>query len=161
MGRRLESRGLEESWPNETWQPPRQLRHRRPESGDTPRSIVCASDRVLGSRRTPVLPQASASPLSTCPLSRNVLGNLPSPQSLTDPKSLYQSPSGASGPDSRHSFSLYRSSEVIFRSANRSKRWSRSASGRSVHWIFGIICRKSFGQVPVSSFLARGDRGIR
>src|SRR5438309_8911863 len=40
---------------------------RRTESGDTPRNIVCAIDRVLGSRRTPVLPQASASPLATCP----------------------------------------------------------------------------------------------
>ena len=45
-------------------------------------------------------------PLAACPFKRNVLGNSPSPQILNDPKSLYHRPSGASGSDSRHSFSL-------------------------------------------------------
>src|SRR5207249_12082934 len=48
----------------------------------------------------------SGFPLAACPFKRNVLGNSPSPQILNDPKSLYHGPSGASGSDSRHSFSL-------------------------------------------------------
>jgi hypothetical protein len=44
-------------------------------------------------------------PRAACPFKRKVLGNLPWPQILKDPKSLYQSPSGASGSDSRQSFS--------------------------------------------------------
>src|SRR5229473_2474262 len=63
-------------------------------------------------------------PLAACPFKRNVLGNSPSPQILNDPKSLYHRPSGASGSDSRQALSLYKSSAVIWRSANRSKRCS-------------------------------------
>jgi len=43
-------------------------------------------------------------PLAGWPRSRKVFGYLPSPQILNDPKSLYQSPSGASGWVSRQSF---------------------------------------------------------
>jgi hypothetical protein len=43
-------------------------------------------------------------PLAGWPSRRNVLGYLPAPQILNDPKSLYQGPSGASGSVSRQSF---------------------------------------------------------
>jgi len=43
-------------------------------------------------------------PFAACPASRKVFGYFPSPQTLKEPKFLYQSPSGASGSDSRHSF---------------------------------------------------------
>jgi len=43
--------------------------------------------------------------LRTAPYEKG-LGNLPSPQILKEPKSLYHGPSGASGSDSRQSFSL-------------------------------------------------------
>jgi hypothetical protein len=52
-------------------------------------------------------------PVAAWPLRRKVLGYLPSPQILNDPKSLTQRPSGASGADSRQSLSLYRSSISI------------------------------------------------
>src|SRR5580692_8423063 len=61
-------------------------------------------------------------PLAACSRSRKVFGYFPSPQILNDPKSLYQGPSGASGSDSRHIFSWYKSSAVIFRLDSLSKR---------------------------------------
>jgi len=69
---------------------------------------------------------STSSPWAGWPFSRNVFGNRPSPQSLNDPKSLYQAPSGTSGECLRHSSSANRSSTVIFRSFARSKRCSRS-----------------------------------
>jgi hypothetical protein len=74
-----------------------------------------------------------SSPRTACPLSRKVFGYFPSPQILNDPKSLNHSPSGASGSDSRHCFSRYKSSGAIFRSAARSKRWSLRDTGRLAH----------------------------
>ena len=41
-----------------------------------------------------------ADPFAACPRMRNVLGYGPWPQILKELKSLYQSPSGTSGPDS-------------------------------------------------------------
>src|SRR5690348_2179068 len=91
-------------------------------------------------------------PLADCPRRRKVFGYFPSPQTLKDPKSLYQGPSGASGSDSRHSFSRYKSSALILRSRSRSKRWSRRAGGKSDHWILGIY---SPNVRRASSFLMR------
>src|SRR2546427_11756937 len=97
----------------------------------------------------------SAFPLAACPVKRNVLGNSPSPQILNDPKSLYQGPSGASGSDSRHSLSLYRSSARICRSATRSNKCCLRLGGRFVHRIFGINHRMSSAPVRLSIAAAR------
>src|SRR5580765_7307558 len=54
-------------------------------------------------------------PLATSPRKRKGLGYFPSPQILNDPKSLYPSPSGTSGSDSRHIFGSYFSVELLNR----------------------------------------------
>src|SRR6202011_6292091 len=82
-------------------------------------------------------------PLAAWPASKKVFGYFPTPQILNEPKSLYQSPSGASGFDSLHALSWYRSSAVILRSRSRSKRWSRSAGGKPLHRILGTTHRRS------------------
>jgi hypothetical protein len=72
-------------------------------------AVTRDSDRVLSRDEEIVRPPHyfySDFPLVACPLKRNVFGSSPSPQTLNDPKSLYQGPSGASGSDSRHNFSL-------------------------------------------------------
>ena len=98
--------------------------------------------------RTARLGVRDAAPSAAWPRNRNVFGCSPSPHSLKDPKSLYQGPSGASGPDSRHALSFSRSSPEIRRSAARRNRCFRSASGRFVHSILGITHRRSGGQAP-------------
>jgi hypothetical protein len=115
-----------------------------------PRELRRRSIQTTGGG-TPGRQSYSRFPLAGWPASRKAFGNLPSPHILNEPKSLYHAPSGASGSDSRQSFSLYRSSAVILRSRTRSKRWSRSAGGRFVHWILGIYSPKV---IRASSFFS-------
>lgn len=71
------------------------------------------------------------------PFDNIVLGNSPEPQRRKDPKSLYQSPSGASGPVFAQSCKRTRSRSVICRSATRVRRCSQTGPGRLVNRIFG------------------------
>src|ERR1039457_2522863 len=66
-----------------------------------------------------------------------VLGYFPEPHNLKEPKSLYQSPSGATGPYPTHSCNRPRSANEICRCCTRSKRCSQSARGRSENCIAG------------------------
>src|ERR1035438_338271 len=66
-----------------------------------------------------------------------VLGYFPEPHNLKEPKSLYQSPSGATGPDPTHSCNRPRSANEICRCCTRSRRCSQSARGRSENCIAG------------------------
>lgn len=61
--------------------------------------------KALDSKGAIARSNQSGFPLATCFLVRKVFGNLPSPQILKDPKSLYHNPSGASGSDSLQSLS--------------------------------------------------------
>lgn len=71
------------------------------------------------------------------PFLRTVFGDLPVPQMVNDPKSLYQSPSGAQGSVRTQIRSRWRSSTVIARSATRSRMCSQSGRGRLTKRIFG------------------------
>jgi len=68
---------------------------------------------------------------------RNVFGFSPLPHSLKLPKSLYHSPSGASGSDFTHSCRRLRSAREIRRSSTRAKRCCQRPAGRSEKRIFG------------------------
>ena len=46
--------------------------------------------------------QSTTSPNGFIPFSKTVFGNLPVPHKMKEPKSLYQSPSGATGPVRTH-----------------------------------------------------------
>jgi hypothetical protein len=71
------------------------------------------------------------------PLDRTVRGYCPEPHSLNEPKSLYQSPSGACGSDLTHSCNRERSASVISRSWTRSSRCCQIPRGRLENLIFG------------------------
>src|ERR1039457_2808654 len=64
-----------------------------------------------------------------------VLGYFPEPHNLKEPKSLYQSPSGATGPDPTHSCNRPRSANEICRCCTRSKRCSQSAAHRKLTFL--------------------------
>ena len=88
------------------------------------------------------------------PLIKTVFGYSPLPQSLKDPKSLYQSPSGADGSDLTHDCRRRRSASRIWRSATRARRCCQRPRGRSENRIFGncVFPENSPNQV-LSSFL--------
>jgi hypothetical protein len=69
----------------------------RPDSADLTDARACPAERRTEGRCY------RGWPFAACPLSRNVFGNLPWPQILKEPKSLYHGPSGAPGSDRRHS----------------------------------------------------------
>ena len=71
------------------------------------------------------------------PFFRTVFGYSPVPQMMKEPKSLYQSPSGAHGSVTTQFWSRCRSSRVIARSATRSRMCSHTARGRLAKRIFG------------------------
>lgn len=71
------------------------------------------------------------------PGSRTVLGNSPEPQIMNDPKSLYQSPSGAQGSEFTQSCSRRRSSREIWRSSTSSRMCCHTGRGRLENRIFG------------------------
>jgi hypothetical protein len=71
------------------------------------------------------------------PFVRTVFGYSPVPQRINEPKSLYQSPSGAQGSVTTQQRSFCRSSRVIALSATRSRRCSHSGRGRLTKRIFG------------------------
>ena len=63
--------------------------------------------------------QSTGSPNGFIPFSRTVFGNLPVPQRMKEPKSLYQSPSGATGPVRTQDWSRWRSPIEMRRSSTR------------------------------------------
>src|SRR6476646_7461798 len=70
-------------------------------------------------------------------LMRTVFGYSPRPHSLNDPKSLYQSPSGANGSDLTQVCKRRRSGSGMWRSSTRARRCCQSSRGRSEKRIFG------------------------
>lgn len=84
----------------------------------------------------------SCCPLATWPGRRNVLGSLPSPQSLNEPKSLYHGPSGTIGFNSIQTRNWLRSSRLILRSCMHSARWSRAAGGAVTRFRFEALFTK-------------------
>jgi len=76
------------------WHPHQVVQNR---SGRTPIELLDITPSTIrpGERQ-------SFCPLAAWPASKKVFGYFPSPQILNEPKSLYQSPSGASGLDSLH-----------------------------------------------------------
>jgi hypothetical protein len=81
----------------------------------------------------------------SCLSSALSFGNSPVPQSLNDPKSLYQLPSGASGSDATHSCRSTRSLYLIARSSIRLSRCFRSSSGKLTKRILGNSFRPENG----------------
>ena len=79
----------------------------------------------------------SAAPNGFMPFFKTVFGYSPVPQIMKDPKSLYQSPSGAQGSVTTQLRSRCRSSRVIARWATRSRMCSHSGRGRLTKRIFG------------------------
>src|SRR4051794_39691920 len=75
------------------------------------------------------------------PFVKTVLAYSPLPHNLNDPKSLYQSPSGAKGSDLTHTCKRWRSERGIRRSSTRSSRCCQTPRGRSEKRIFGnCVC---------------------
>jgi hypothetical protein len=90
-------------------------------------------------------------------LIRTVFGYSPLPQSLKDPKSLYQSPSGANGSAFTQACRRWRSESGILRSFTRWRRCCHKPRGRSENRIFGncIFPEDGSDQVPPSFLLLR------
>jgi hypothetical protein len=68
---------------------------------------------------------------------RTVFGSSPEPQIMNEPKSLYQSPSGAQGPAFTQSCNRRRSWSEIRRSSTRARMCSQTGRGRLENRIFG------------------------
>jgi len=66
-----------------------------------------------------------------------VFGNSPEPQIVNEPKSLYQSPSGAHGPAFTQDCNRRRSRREIRRSSTRARMCSQTGRGRLENRIFG------------------------
>jgi len=79
-------------------------------------------------------------PKGFMPLIRTVFGYLPRPHSLKDPKSLYQSPSGANGSDLTKVCNRRRSESGIRRFSTLTRRCCQKPRGRSEKRIFGNSC---------------------
>ncbi len=71
------------------------------------------------------------------PRANTVFGDSPEPQMVNDPKSLYQSPSGADGPAFTQSCNRQRSCREIRRSATRARMCCQTGRGRLENRIFG------------------------
>src|SRR5213594_3975456 len=91
------------------------------------------------------------------PLVRNVVGYSPLPHSLKEPKSLYQSPSGAFGSSFTQASRRRRSASGIPRSSTRSRMWRHKPRGRSENRIFGncVFPKNGANQVLSGFFLFR------
>ena len=76
-------------------------------------------------------------PNGAMPSVSTVFGNSPEPQIMKEPKSLYQSPSGAHGPPFTQSCNRRRSWREILRSSTRARMCSQTGRGRSENRIFG------------------------
>jgi len=84
-------------------------------------------------------------PNGAMPLVRTVFGDSPEPQIMNDPKSLYQSPSGAQGAVFTQSCKRRRSSSEIRRSSTRARMCSQTGRGRLENRIFGNGVRPEDG----------------
>src|ERR1039457_3575207 len=71
------------------------------------------------------------------PFVSTVFGTSPEPPIVNDPKSLYQSPSGAHGPAFTQSCNRRRSWREIRRSSTRARMCSQTGRGRLENGIFG------------------------
>lgn len=91
------------------------------------------------------------------PLIRNVFGYSPRPHSINEPKSLYQSPSGATGSDFTQACRRCRSASGMRRSSTRSRRCCYKLRGRSEKRIFGncVLSKDGANQV-LSRFVLLG-----
>jgi len=91
-----------------------------------------------------------SSPNALVSFVRTVRGYSPEPHSLNEPKSLYQSPTGATGSDRTHSCKRLRSARGILRSWTRSSRCSHKPRGRSEKRIFGncVFPEDCTNQIP-------------
>ena len=76
-------------------------------------------------------------PKGVMPFASTVFGNSPEPQIMNDPKSLYQSPSGAHGPAFTQFCKRRRSWREIWRSSTRARMCSQTGRGRLENRIFG------------------------
>jgi len=76
-------------------------------------------------------------PKGSMPCANTVFGSSPEPQIVNDPKSLYQSPSGAQGPVFTQSCNRRRSCPEIRRSATRARMCCQTGRGRLENRIFG------------------------
>src|ERR1039458_107266 len=93
-------------------------------TGNARTSSRIACSRDIGKPQLKCEPAKSKTPVATCRcysisspnafmfLVSTVLGYFPEPHKLKEPKSLYQSPSGATGPDPTHSRSEEHTSEL-------------------------------------------------
>src|SRR5688572_14602913 len=71
------------------------------------------------------------------PFVSTVFGSSPEPHRMKEPKSLYQSPSGAAGPVPTEYCNLRRSSSEMCRSSTRLRMCSHTGRGRLANRIFG------------------------
>ncbi len=88
---------------------------------------------------------------ASCPFSRTVFGNLPFPHRKNEPKSLYQSPSGAEGPVRTHACNARRSfARKSAAQSTRCSKWGQTPRGRSENCIFGNRILPEYGvdQIP-------------
>ena len=92
------------------------------------------------------------------PCANTVFGNSPEPQIVNDPKSLYQSPSGAHGPVFTQSCNRRRSCREICRSATRARMCCQTGRGRLENRIFGngILPEDCPDQILPGFILAHG-----
>ena len=95
------------------------------------------------------------------PLARTVFGISPDPHRINEPKSLYQSPSGAVGPILTQSCRWRRSPNEISRSATRASRCSQTGRGRSENRIFGNCGSPEDGTDQVLASLVLLFRNVR
>ena len=97
-------------------------------------------------------------PKGAMPLVSTVFGNSPAPQIRNEPKSLYQSPSGAHGEALTHSCNRCRSWREIRRSSTRARMCSQTGLGRLEKRIFrnGVLPENCPNQVLPRFAFARG-----
>ena len=74
--------------------------------------------------------QATGLPNGLIPFSRTVFGNWSVPHRMKEPKSLYQSPAGATGPVLTHACSANKSATEMRRSSTRWRRCCQTGRGR-------------------------------
>src|ERR1039457_1343668 len=97
-------------------------------------------------------------PNGAMPFVSTVFGNSPEPQIVNDPKSLYQSPSGAHGPAFTQSCNRRRSWREIRLSSTRARMCSQTGRGRLENRIFGngVLPEDGPDQILTSLALALG-----
>src|ERR1019366_3792552 len=114
--------------------------HARPLGRTVGLTDNCPAKRVpsrCGRRTAPTLLFAIRVPNGALPFVSTVFGNSPEPQIVNDPKSLYQSPSGAHGPAFTQSCNRRRSWREIRRSSTWARMCSQTGCGRLENRIFG------------------------